>query len=221
MKNFQMTLTALIAVLAVLSMTACSSDIVEEEESLLTPEPIKSDWIDGKLTIQVGNYKTTREILIAMKEKGFALGITIDYNLRNRDFPISGKQYIIEVEVVKMFDVGLTEKTTYEETYRRYRERGYRPLTLEEMMELRLQFTDQPSIPSDHLMTVFFALIDPELGKKGHRLYIIEGQNARRFGGGIISISMEEILDPATSGRLRGHHRPDAMPDVRFAVVKE
>ena len=41
-----------------------------------------------------------------------------------------------------MAAVGLTEPTSYKDTYDRYRERGYRPLTPEEAIEFRTQFLD-------------------------------------------------------------------------------
>lgn len=60
------------------------------------------------------------------------------------NIPMAGRRYTIEVEIVSMFKVGLTELTPYSDVYDRYRERGYRTLTPEEAMEFRTQFLDQP-----------------------------------------------------------------------------
>lgn len=196
-------------------------DLERRRRLKFSVQPRQPHWTDGKLTIQIGNYKTQEEIIKAMKKNKFGLGVIVEYNLRNRDFYLSGKRYTIEVEVIKMFDVGLTEETTYEEIYKRYRERGCRPLTPEEVMELRLQLLNQPPKASGHLMSAFFALIDPKLGEDGHEIYTINGHlHGKHTKGGVGSRSIKSILDPATSGVIT-LDPPGAMPEVRFAVVKE
>ena len=44
----------------------------------------------------------------------------------------------------------------------RFRELGHRPLTFEEVFELRLQFTDQPDVPEDNDLYSFSVLVDPD-----------------------------------------------------------
>ena len=225
MKNI---LTALLIVLTAISLfffSACSPDIVEEEtaeETLLTPEPEpKPDWIDGVLTVEVGEYKTGPEMLNELRRQQVRLGIMIADGLLDPKFPISGKQYTIEVEVVTMFEVGLNEPTSYEDIYSRYLERGYRPLTPEEAITLRLQFKDQPSMASGQRLARFLVLMDPSVvASYRHHSNGYYSMSCMRGSRGLGTVPRSLLLDPINGVRIMRTYPPGTMPDTRFAVVK-
>ena len=108
---------------------------------------IEPDWADGVLTITVGNYQTGAEMLGALKRRYVSISRSLGTYLTRPDFPMSRAKKSVDVAVVPLLEdvVGFEEQVTMEEIRKRYRELGYRPLTLEEAVELRLQFSDQPS----------------------------------------------------------------------------
>ncbi len=159
------TVTTLAAILCLcLTLSSCSQD--EEEEGIVAeemvaepappPEP-EPHWADGKITVEVGRFETGRDL----KNELVQLNMPRPYDIDN--IPMSGKRYTIEVEIISMVEVGITEPATYADIYARYRERGYRPLTPEEAVEFRIQFLDQPPVEDNSRMGYFYVLMDIEV----------------------------------------------------------
>ncbi len=156
MKNIQI-LTALLAVLITTTLfSACSPDIAEEEaeETLLTPEPIpepEPHWADGIIEIETGRFQTGTEMLRALeKPNNINASLDIRFLLSKPDFPMSRQKKTIKVTVVTLLEAGFTEPATLPEIRKRFKQIGYRPLTLEEAIEIRLQFVDQPDRPKEY-----------------------------------------------------------------------
>lgn len=156
MKYIRTSMTFIMVILAA-SLTSCSPDTIEEyedEEVQVTEEPAPPEpsWADGIITITTGNYQTGGGLRNALANKpNFAAVSIMSRTLQKPDFPMSGEPGTTNVTVVTLKEAGFTEPATLEEIRERYRELGYRPLTLEEAVELRLQFTDQPDITDPNL----------------------------------------------------------------------
>ena len=143
----------------------CSLDIEIEEkvEEIPPPPPPEPEprWADGVITIKTGRFKTSEEIVLAIEttENVHAdRGTRYEFSKPNSKLKI-GKPREVKVTVVTLLEAGFTEPVTLKEIRKRYEELGFRPLTLEEVMELRLQFTDQPDIATGHKMSMFFVLL--------------------------------------------------------------
>lgn len=112
MKNIQI-LTALLAVLTAVSLTACSPDIVEEEaeETLLEPIPEPDPhWADGIIEIETGRFQTGTEMLhVLERPNNINASISIRALLSNPDFPMSRQKKTIKVTVVTLLEAGFTE----------------------------------------------------------------------------------------------------------------
>ena len=165
MKYIRMGMTCIMLILATV-LISCSPDAVEEYEEEVeevqiieeppTPEP---DWADGTMTITVGRF-ATKEQLVAKLKEDFSLGPGIEGDIMDENFSITPpkKQYTINIAVVAMQEVGITEPTTMPEAREMYRNEGYLPLTPEEVMELRLHLKDQPDSSTGHRWWHFFTL---------------------------------------------------------------
>ena len=70
--------------------------------------------------------------------------------------------YPVRVAVVPMKDLGMRQKATMDEARKVYREHGYRPLTVEEAIELRLQFLEQADLPFTDRMHGFSVLMESD-----------------------------------------------------------
>lgn len=173
---------ALLTALLLITFTSCSPDIeIEEEEEMMIeieeieteekkarkPEP---DWADGILTIKAGQFKSMKKLFTALQD---ARGVGTDYgsslNTLNSIFfdrtskkydpPVMAKkEYTFDVAIVPMKSVGMHQKATMDEIRKEYRKHGYRPLTVEEIFELRLQFLEQADMPFTNDLHGFFAL---------------------------------------------------------------
>ena len=128
---------------------------VEELYTHLLKYSVEPHWADGILTINVGNSQDSWEMYSQMRDRYIVMSSSIETYIGK--FPMSRTQKSVDVAVVKLLDVGFSQPVTIEEIRQRFSELGYRPLTLEEAVELRLQFTDQPS--DDVFMNGFTALL--------------------------------------------------------------
>ena len=153
----QIVLTTLLAALIAISLFACSSDIIEEEMVEETPlpelvEPEPPHWADGIIEIEVGRFKTGAEMLTIFEIPNNNLSASRDIRARlaKPNFPMSRQRKTIKVTVVTLQEAGFTKPTTIEEIRKRFKQLGYRPLTLEEAVEIRLQFLDQPDRPTEY-----------------------------------------------------------------------
>lgn len=128
------------------------SILLEEEQIVEEPAPPEPSWADGIITITTGNYQTVGALADALANKpNFGAISIMRRTLQKPDFPMSGEPGTTDVTVVTLKEAGFTEPATLEEIRERYRELGYRPLTLEEAVEFRLQFTDQPDVSEPSL----------------------------------------------------------------------
>ena len=140
---------------AVKSPTATAKLTVEELYTHLLKYSVEPHWADEVLTINVGNYQDSWEIFREMEDRNIVMSRSIETYIGK--FPMSRTQKSVDVAIVKLLDVGFLQPVTIEKIRQRFSELGYRPLTLEEAVELRLQFTDQPL--DDVLMNGFTALL--------------------------------------------------------------
>ena len=154
--------------IALAIMIGCASDdepmegIVapEPEPEVIDPEP-EPDWADNTLTIEIGRHETGAQMARKFGKywnKIYSVNNWTEEDLLRPDFPMAGRQYTIEVAVISMLKAGITKPATIAEIQERYKELGCRPLTMEEAIELRLQFTDQQNVPDDHPMVNFLIL---------------------------------------------------------------
>ena len=163
--SFTMLLAYLCALAAIMG---CSSDSDEPEpEEIIAPEqnsePSPPHWEDGTVTISIGRYKTARELYDAVQAAGMHIGDNVTEDLfRNGDFPLDGKKRSVEISVVSMVDIGMGmgrhRSALLDEVWTQFWEKGYRPLSIEESLELRRQFTNQPPVSTAHKMSAFFLL---------------------------------------------------------------
>ncbi|MDE0398953.1 MAG: hypothetical protein OXL96_14245 [Candidatus Poribacteria bacterium] len=164
MKYIQTGVTCIMLILTA-SLISCSPDTIEEyeEEEQITEEPEpepEPDWADGVMTITVGRFETKDEIVEELKRKKFVLGGWTIKDIYNENFTITPpeRQYTTDIAVVGMREAGITEPATIAEIRKKYREAGYKPLTPEEIIELRLQLENQPHTNTGHRMSSFFSL---------------------------------------------------------------
>ena len=171
-KKCSFTMLLLVYLCALMAVMGCSSDSDEPEPAEIitpeeiaqpepepTPEPPPPHWADGTVTITIGRYETARELYNAVKAAGMHIGGYLPNDLfENGDFPLDKKWDSVEISVVSMIDVGMTKEATLGEVRDQFRIKGYRPLTIEESLELRRQFRDQPPVSEVHKMAAFFLL---------------------------------------------------------------
>ena len=131
-------------------------NLEQDPEIEIEPEP---DWADSKMTITVGRFETRQQMLDKLQES-FKLHRFIEEDVTNegRTFTPIEQQYTVDIVVLSMKEVGIHDPVTIEEVKEEFRARGYRPLTPEEGMEMRLQLADQPSSATQHKMSAFFLL---------------------------------------------------------------
>ena len=213
-------LLVVLTTLMVIPFTSCSSD-AEDNKALLTPEPEpEPEIVDTRIEVEVGKFETGIDILNELRRKKVRLGIPIDDDLTDPNFPISGKQYTIKVSVVSMYKAGLDTVSTYQQVYNQYLEQGYRPLTPEEVFALRLEYLkEQPEMETGAMRGRFFILIDTKVTATygwSDGYYVMSNFREYRIG----KRQLDRPLDPETSG-VEWYHPPTAMKIVRFAVVKK
>ncbi|MYK18089.1 hypothetical protein F4055_07975 [Candidatus Poribacteria bacterium] len=151
--------------MALFSSCAEEKDVLleePEEETQTVAEiiPPKPDWDDGVMTITVGGRFQTKKQMVQEVGRLFSLHELTKLTLMREEFsptPLE-KRYTIDVAVVTMLEVGITEPSTLQEIKERYWEEGYGPLTIEEVIELRLQLKDQPDSATGHRMSNFLTL---------------------------------------------------------------
>lgn len=172
-------LTALLCtIVAIVLFSSCAeehdSTLLEEPEEAETqtieeiapPEP---DWVDGVVTITVGRFKTKGEMLRELYSSNLLKRDmpSIKGTILNKNFSITPpeKGYTIEVAVMTMLEMGITEPAAIKEIKAAYWEKGYGPLTEEEAIELFLQLKDQPNSATGHRMNNFRVFLTEESKK--------------------------------------------------------
>ena len=150
--------------IALAIMIGCASDD-EPMEEIAVPEPEpEPDWADNTLTIEIGRSHTSTQLLERFSHVESATNFWAIEYLSRPDFPMAKRQYTIEVAVISMLKAGITKPATMAEIQRRYKGLGHRPLTMEEAIELRLQFNDQPKLETGHEMANFYVLPSDDEG---------------------------------------------------------
>ena len=164
MRSIPALLVSLMALIAIIACSEKAEDIVAEPEPEPEPEVIEPkpqpDWADNEMTITV-NVKTAAGLLNELKEGGYSL-----YENVRRDFmdpkilSLTDRPYTAIVTVVTMKEAGIDRALTLPEVKERYKELGYRLLTFQEAIELRLQLHDQPDVASGHKWSAFLGLVE-------------------------------------------------------------
>ena len=80
------------------------------------------------------------------------------------NFILKKEEYTVDVSVISMLGAGIDTPAATEDIVKRYEEMGYRPLTPEESIELRLQLTDQPDTSTGNPWSAFFVLQGEDMG---------------------------------------------------------
>ena len=163
MKN----LAILMMLLAALTpLIACSPDRVEEEEvtesTFTLSEPTMPKIQPDEILIEVGRFQSPAELQHALEIRRLWVGDRVISALNDPEFPMSQKPKTIVVKIVTMLEVGLDKPSTLKEVIDHFSKNGYRPLTLEEAVELRIQYLNQPEEISSDKMSAFFALLKKE-----------------------------------------------------------
>ena len=128
-----------------------SDPILEEEpeeevvEELIQPE---LSWADGIVTITVGRYQTGDDLVDAIQNKpNFWVARSTPTSIHRANIRMSQERKTVDITVVTLEEAGFSgNPVTLEQIISRFQQLGYRPLTIEEALEFRLQFTDQPDV---------------------------------------------------------------------------
>ena len=118
-------------------------------DGVLDDFPISYSTVSGALS----SLDWRDEFEVDMGTIAYFHDIPLDFNL---DFDMPDK-YTVDIEVVDLPDVGIEEPATMQDIVKRYQEHGYRPLTPREILNLRINFKDQPR-GTEHTMSNFYTL---------------------------------------------------------------
>lgn len=150
---------------------------------------VEPDWTDGVLTITIGKYQDVWEMYEKLKDRRIISNSLSSY-MENVSLSRSPKR--VDVTVVQLLDIGFSQPVTLEEISNRFSELGYRPLTLEEAIELSIHFYNQPS--DDALMNGFTALLSEESMQLLPRCVLSESDFGKIIGPCDEDKEIEEIL---------------------------
>ena len=176
--------TLLVTALATMIIVGCSPDTEENEgaEEIMTNEtsPIlesgldpgqaipsepEPDWTDSTMTITVGRFETRQEMFDEMA-RSFQIQrkAKVHITSEERTFTPPEEQYTVDITVLTLKEIGINlhSRGNITNITKHFKDRGYRPLTPEEAMELRLQLPDQPTTATQHKMSSFFVLTTKE-----------------------------------------------------------
>ena len=106
------------------------------------------EWTDGVITITAGRFKDRSKLQALFRNAGWKSSNPhfegfADEEVTLPVFPMAQQTYTVDIAIVPVSEVGIEKSATIETIREQYLEYGYRPLTLEEMYELRLQLADQ------------------------------------------------------------------------------
>ena len=220
---------------------SCSSDtLVEEEEEVVeevlsveealdkTLSEVKPHWDDGVITIQIGRHRTGADLLRSLKKNNIYFEYFLKRDLPEPKFYMSGRRYEIDVAVITMREIGFNELTSVYDIVDRFVEKGYRTLTPEEAIELRLQFLDQPELSEGHRMAAFHILVDQEKVINYHpdeRYFMFAMYNSKKqeTPRGIMKNPARKKFpnNAHPDGSIMRHTFPTAFKGMRFAVVQD
>ena len=170
------TVVTLLVIVSVFSLVGCSPDIDEDEavvdETIVTEEQDPSSqspdwwphWMDGTITVRTGVYKTGAEMEEAIWNRKNFVAFSVGLRMAIMEIPMSKVPGETEVTVLTLREAGMTGTPTIAEVREHFRKEGYRPLTMEEAVMIRLDFTDQPETRTKHKMSKFETLLSREDG---------------------------------------------------------
>ncbi len=129
----------------------------DEEYTHILKYNVQPSWSNYFMTISVGNYQTGSEMLDAMSDSNIVMSRGLDTYFTHPNFPmpvswLSAKKKSVDIAFVYLSEAGFSEPVTLKKIWKRFSKLGYRPLTFEEVVELRLQFYDLP--PSTEFITL-------------------------------------------------------------------
>ena len=124
---------------------------VRNKSEVILTYIVVPEWTDGVITITAGKLKDRSKLQDMFRNEGWKssnlhFGGFADEEFTLPIFAMAQEVYTVDIAIVPMIEVGIDEPATIETIRKRYLEHGYRPLSLEEMYELRLQFADQPEV---------------------------------------------------------------------------
>ena len=130
--------------------------------------------------------------------------------------------YTADIAVFSLKKIGFEEPATMKTIVKKFSEKGYRPLTLQEVVNLRLNFTNQPQMQSKHKMSGFYILPHKHFfystTEKWNYYFFIGNSDypGKILGGKAIYRWNTQTLD------LVGEYpwNKDTLTDIAFAAVK-
>ncbi len=208
------TTVALLTMVSMFSLVGCSPDIEEDgsivAETMVTEEQAPSSewpdwvphWMDGTIIVRTGVYETGEDIVDTLWNRENFHAYSVSLRMRIIDMPMSKIPGETEITVLTLREAGMTGTPTIEKIRSHFGAEGYRPLTLEEAVMIRLDFTDQPgkTETANKKMSRFFALLSQEDGmfmgwEKSEWTLIIGRYLGLDFVGEGYQISREKIVD--------------------------
>lgn len=150
-------LMLLCAAILTTSLFSCTTEdmtddtLLPEETVIEEPAPPEPSWADGIVTITIGNYQKPDDLIRAISnKKNMSIRRSTPACLKTAEANIAKsmvkEKKVVDITMLTLEEAGFTEPVTLEEILERFEQLGYRPLTIEEVLELRLQFTDQPDM---------------------------------------------------------------------------
>ena len=186
--------TAVVATGLLFSCATEENPLTEEEEveeveieEVVIPEP---SWADGIVTITTGNYQNIHDLIFAVRKKR-NFYMPFGKSLIDMDIPLPSEPKTVDIAAVTLEEAGFTERVTLEEIRERFRQLGYRPLTMEEVIEFRLQFEDQPDTAQEDLT---------EEARKWSWVFILPGESGSKKRPLLLSMLRSSLRDNIGQG---------------------
>ena len=181
----------LTAILCLLLGTVAVTEIRNKKQE----KPTWADhWITipgiGKkevITVTAGRFQTGAELFAELERQGVETPEeeSVGKLIKSKNFPMSKKPYSFNVVIITAEEAGLTKNEDqpirHGKLIERYKDLGCRPLTPEEAVELRVQFTDQPTVHENEIVAHFTCLPSKEM----KNLIKITGHKQKPFVKGI------------------------------------
>ena len=145
---------------------------------------------------------------------------TYDLDRRKNDYhPYN--PYTADIAVFSLKEMGFKGPTTMPTIVKRFREHGYRPLTLREVANLRLHFKDQPQMKNGHKIEAFYTLPDenfqhPAMDEWKY-LFFLENDN---YSGKVLEGENIYDWEQDTFDIVKKYPGNKAKVDIAFAAVK-
>lgn len=96
------------------------------------------------MKITIGQFKTKEKLLETLKKNNIYVSEWAKEMIESKDFVLSKKEEVIDVEIKKVSDLGFTDWVEKDELFERIKEQGYDLLPAEAALALRFAYLDQP-----------------------------------------------------------------------------